>query len=55
VQVDLGEEQLVVWELDIVQDPDEADVPARPGGADGLHHRLLVTDRLDYRVGAEPW
>src|SRR5439155_17205081 len=41
VQVDVGEEQLVAWDLDVMEDPDVSDVPARPGGADGLHHRLL--------------
>ena len=35
-------------------DADVADVPAGPGGADGLHHRLLGADRLDDRVRAEP-
>jgi hypothetical protein len=33
---------------------DEADVAARAGGADDLHHRLLAADRLDHRVRAEP-
>src|SRR3989442_15726674 len=35
-------------------DADVADVPAWPGGADGLHHRLLGADCLDHRVCAEP-
>src|ERR671918_2794610 len=54
VQVDVGVEHLFAGELDIVEDADVADVPARPGGADGLHHRLLGADRLDHRVRAEP-
>jgi len=37
-----------------MSDADEADVPAWPGGADGLHHRLLRADCLDHRVCAEP-
>jgi hypothetical protein len=45
VQVNLGEEQLVVRELDVVADPDEADVPARPRGADGLTSRRRRVER----------
>jgi hypothetical protein len=30
--------------LHAVGDPDVADVPTGPGGADGLHHRLLGAD-----------
>src|SRR6266571_2659032 len=54
VQVDVGEEQLLSGELDVVSDADVADVPARPGGANGLHHRLLGADCLDHRVCTEP-
>src|SRR5207249_7163272 len=54
VQVDVGEEQLLAGELDVMSDADVADVAARPGGADGLHHRFRGADRLDDRVGAEP-
>src|SRR6266511_2620275 len=35
VQVDVGEEQLLSGELDVVGDADGADVPAWPAGADG--------------------
>jgi hypothetical protein len=34
--------------------PDVADMPAGPGGTNGLHQRLLGADRFDDRVGAEP-
>src|SRR6266511_3941712 len=37
VQVDVREEDLLAWELNAVSDTDVADVPAWPGGADGLH------------------
>src|SRR6266536_4319409 len=37
-----------------MRDADVADVPAWPGRADGLHHRLLGADRLNHRVCAEP-
>ena len=53
VKMDLGEEQLIAWELDAVGDADIAAVPTGTGGADGLHHRLLGTDGLDHRVRAE--
>ena len=36
-----------------VGDADVADVPAGPGGADGLHHRLLGADGLDHRVRSQ--
>ena len=36
-----------------VGDADVADVAAGPGGADGLHHRLLGADGLDDGVRAE--
>src|SRR5438105_1856914 len=49
VQVDVGEEQLVAGEVHVVTDADVADVPAGPGGADGLHHRLLGADGFDHR------
>src|SRR5438105_1110919 len=35
-------------------DADVTDMPAWPGGADGLHHRLLRADSLDHRVRTEP-
>ena len=54
MQVDVGEEQLLAGQLHVVGDPDVADVAAGPGGADGLHHRLLGADGLDDRVRAEP-
>src|SRR6266700_5183422 len=54
VQVDVGEEHLLAGELDVMSDADVADVPAWPGGANGLHHRLLGADCLDHRVCAEP-
>jgi hypothetical protein len=54
VQVDVGEEHLFAGELDVMKDADVADVPAWPGGADGLHHGLLGADCLDHRVCAEP-
>jgi hypothetical protein len=54
VEVHAGEEQLLAGQLDVVGDPDVADVPARPAGADGLHHRLLGADDLDDRMRAEP-
>src|SRR5664280_156546 len=41
------------WET-VVGDADVADVPTGPGGADGLHHRLLGADGLYDRVRAEP-
>src|SRR3954452_1024469 len=53
VEVDLGEEQLVAGELDVVGDADVPDVAARAAGSDGLHHRLLGADGLDDRVRAE--
>src|SRR5207244_6663693 len=53
VQVDVGEEQLLAGELDVMSDADVADVTAWPGGADGLHHRFLRADRLGHRVRAE--
>src|SRR5207244_4434832 len=53
VQVDGGEEQLVAGEVHVVTDADEADVAAGPGGADGLHHRLLSADGFDHGVGAK--
>jgi hypothetical protein len=37
-----------------VGEADVADVPAGPGSANGLHHRLLGAYGLDDRVGAEP-
>src|SRR5947209_16313672 len=52
-QVHLGEEQLLAGQRDVVCDADVADVAAGPGGADGLHHRLLRADRLDDRMRAE--
>jgi hypothetical protein len=54
MQVDVGEEQLVTGQRDIVRDADIADVATRAGSPDGLHHRLLGPDRLDYRVRTEP-
>src|SRR6266511_4812265 len=54
VQVDMGEEHLFAGELDVMEDADVAYVPAWPGRADGLHHRLLGADRLNHRVCAEP-
>src|SRR5919204_1163706 len=36
-----------------MKNADVADVPSRPGGADGLHYRLLGADRLDDRVSPE--
>ena len=36
-------------------DADVADVTAGPGRADRLEHRLASADRLDGRVGAEPF
>src|SRR5204862_3619066 len=54
--VEVGEapEQFHAGNGDVVRDADEADVPAGAGGVERLHHRLLRTDRLDDRVGAEP-
>ncbi len=52
MQVDRSEEQLLTGQLHAVGDPDEADVPAGAGGADGLHHRLVGADRLDHPVRA---
>jgi len=37
-----------------VGDADVPDVPAGPGGVDGLHHRLLGADGLDHGVRAQP-
>jgi hypothetical protein len=53
VQVDVREEQFVAEQLDVVADTDVADVSTGAGGADGLHHRLLCTDRFDRRVRTE--
>jgi hypothetical protein len=50
----MGVEQLGAGQLDPVGDADVADVPTRPGGPDGLQHRLLGADRLDDRVRPEP-
>src|SRR6478736_6313403 len=54
VQVHAREEQLEAVERHVVRDADVSDVPARPRGADGLHHRLLRAYRLDHAVGAQP-
>jgi hypothetical protein len=53
-QVHVGEEQLFPGQLYVVGDADVADVATGPGGADGLHYRLLGADRLDDAVRAEP-
>src|SRR5437667_12049174 len=52
VQVGMAEKQLVAGQV-AVGDTDIADVPTRPGGADGLQHRLTGADRLDDGVGTE--
>src|SRR5215470_5355641 len=44
VEVDMGEEQLLAGQFDVVGDADIAHVPAGAGGPDGLHHRLLRAD-----------
>ena len=53
MQVHSGEEQLLAGQRDLVGDADVADVPARAGGADRLHHRLLGAHRLDHAVRPE--
>ena len=50
----MGEEQLLAVQLDLVRDADVAHVPAPPGRADRLHHRLLRADALQHRVGSDP-
>jgi AraC-like DNA-binding protein len=50
----MREEELLPWDLHIVEHADEPDVTACPRGANGLHHRLLRADGLDDRVRAEP-
>jgi hypothetical protein len=47
--MDVREEHLFAWELDVMSDAEVADVPAWPGGADGLHHRLLGERRPSMR------
>ena len=49
----MGHEDVVAGDGDVVQDADEPDVPAGAGGADGLHHRLLRSDRLHHGVRTE--
>src|SRR5574337_994143 len=44
VEMDVGEKQLLAVELDPVRDADETYRPARTGGPDRLHHRLLGAD-----------
>src|SRR3954447_9810896 len=53
VDVHAGHEQFVSRNGDVVGHADETDVAAGPGGADGLHHRLLRADGLDDAVRAE--
>jgi hypothetical protein len=58
VQVDVGEEQFLARQFDVVRDADVADVAAGAGGTDGLHHRLLSADCLPAsgrRSGAQSW
>ena len=47
VEVRKAPEQVDPRQLDAVGGADEADVPARAGGMDRLHHRLLRADGLD--------
>jgi hypothetical protein len=50
VEVDVSEEELLAIELDPVRDADLAHGAAPARGTDRLHHRLLRTDTLQYRV-----
>src|SRR5438105_9336892 len=52
--MDVREEQLLAIERDPVRDADVAHGPAGACGTDRLHHRLLGTDALEHRVGADP-
>src|SRR5215204_3940255 len=53
VQVNQAPEHLHPGDRDVVSDADEADVSARASRVDGLHHRLLCTDRFDHGMRAE--
>ena len=46
-------EQVPAGQLHAVRNPDEADVAAGSGGADGLRHRFLGADGLNDRMRAE--
>lgn len=53
MKMDMGVKELFARQLDSMGDADVADMTTRPGGSDGLHHRLLRPDRLDCRVGTQ--
>ncbi len=51
--MNVGHEDVVTTQRDLVRDTDVAHVPAGTRRSDGLHHRLLGADRLDHRMRAE--
>src|SRR6478752_1936130 len=53
-QADVGEEQLLPVDGDLVGDTDEADVATGSGGVQGLAHGLSGADALQDRVGTDP-
>src|SRR5436190_832513 len=54
MQMDFGVEQLPGGQFYAVEDPDKADMTARPRGVDRLHHRFLRADGLYGRMRAQP-
>src|SRR6516165_10634583 len=53
MEMNVAEEQPLSIEFDSMRDADVTNVPARPGGTDRLHHRLLGADALQDRVSSD--
>ena len=53
MQMDVREEQLLAVERNTVRHADVTYVAARARGGDRLHHRLLGSDTLQHRIGAD--